>query len=148
MVKTLFEESFVICYLDDGIPVLSHRWKTPTNAENFRHALMRMIGLFKALKKEYPNLTWLGDTNHLGVLSMETQTWLKESWTAHLLDGGVHYHALVVPKDVFAKFAMKKFKDNLTSHHPGEIVIEHFADEPTANHWLRQCVALPEEQTK
>ena len=146
MVKTLFEESFLICYLDDGVPVLSHRWKTHTNGENLRHSLIRMINLFKTLKKEYPSLTWLGDTNHLGVLPPETQTWLEENWTSHLLDGGVHYHALVVPRDTFAN-APKNPKDNLDPHQR-DIVMAYFTDEPTANQWLRQCVALPEEQTK
>jgi hypothetical protein len=140
MVKTIFEESFIICYLDDSIPVLTHRWKSHASSENFRSTLIRLSETFKVLKKEYPDLAWAGDTTNLGVLSLETQGWLKEKWTGILLEAGVKYHALIVPKDVFAKFAMSKFKDNMENHHKEEIILQQFGDEKTANEWLRSCL--------
>ncbi len=139
MVKTLFEESYITCYFDDSIPVLAHRWKGHVSNENFRAVLMRMVATFKQLKEEYPTLAWLGDTTHLGVLSLDTQAWLKEKWTPILLEAGVRHHALIVPKDVFAKFAMNKFKDNIDAHHT-DMLAGHFPDEKMANEWLRKSL--------
>ncbi|MES2732568.1 MAG: hypothetical protein V4714_12495 [Bacteroidota bacterium] len=140
MIKTIFEERLISCYLDDSIPVLTHRWKSHATAEKFRAILIQLSETFKELKQEYPDLTWAGDTTNLGALSLETQGWLKENWTPILIEAGVKYHALIVPKDVFAKFAMNKFKDNLTHHHKKEIILQQFPDEDTANEWLRSCL--------
>lgn len=141
MTKILFEESFIVCYLDANVPVLAHRWKAHPTSENFRSTLIRMIDLFKEIKKEYPHLTWCGDTTHLGVLSLDTQSWLTEKWSTIMVEAEVKYHALVVPKDVFAKFAMNKFKNNLDGNHKEEIIICQFADEKSANQWLQKCIS-------
>lgn len=139
MEKKIFEESYISCTLNDSIPVLSHCWLSHTSADNFRNALIRMADTFKELKKTYPNLTWLGDTTHLGVLSLETQTWLKERWTDYMFNAGVRQHALIVPKDVFAKFAMNKFKDNADAKHH-DLQTGHFTDEKSALAWLKKCL--------
>lgn len=141
MTKIVFEESFISCYLNTTVPVLAHRWKAHPSSEDFRSTLIRMINLFKELKKEYPLLTWCGDTTNLGVLSLDTQSWLTEKWSAMMVEAKVTYHALIVPKDVFAKFAMNKFKNNLDGHHREQIVINQFADEQSAYHWLQTCTS-------
>jgi hypothetical protein len=138
MVKTVFEENYITCYFDDSIPVLSHRWKGHVSNENFRAALMRIIDTFKQLKKEYPTIAWLGNTTDLGILSLDTQSWLRDKWTPILIQAEVRHHALVVPKDVFAKFAMNKFKDNADAHHQDSIITGHFPDEKLAHEWLRK----------
>lgn len=143
MIKQIFEESYIVCSFDDSVPVLSHRWLAQANAANFRNSLIRMAGVFKELKVQYPNLTWLGDTTNLGVLSLETQAWLNDFWLPYMLEVGIRYHALVVPKDVFAKFAMNKFKDKAAAKSQ-EIQAHHFAEERLALEWLRKCVALHE----
>jgi hypothetical protein len=142
MTKILFEESFITCFLNPEVPVLAHRWKAHPSSSDFRATLIRMLTLFKELKREHPQLTWCGDTTHLGVLSLETQAWLTDKWSDMMVEAGVKYHALVVPKDVFAKFAMNKFKNNLNDHHSSEIIINQFADEPSAFQWLKKNAAL------
>ena len=142
MTKILFEESYIVCYLNPEVPVLAHRWKSHPTSGDLRAALMRMITHFKELKKEYPQLTWCGDTTNLGVISMDTQSWLTQQWPDIMVEAGLKYHALVVPKDVFAKFAMNKFKNNLDDHHSEQIIINQFADESSAFEWLQKCVSL------
>jgi len=141
MTKIIFEENFVVCYLNPTVPVLAHRWKAHPSSESLRSTLIKMIILFKELKKEYPQLTWSGDTTNLGVLSLDTQSWLTEKWTPMMVQAGVKYHALVVPKDVFAKFAMNKFKNKVDGQHGEEIVINQFADEQSAYQWLKKCAS-------
>ncbi|QHT71084.1 hypothetical protein GXP67_32740 [Rhodocytophaga rosea] len=142
MTKILFEENFIVCYFNPEIPVLAHRWKSHPSSSDLRAALMRMITHFKELKKNHPQLTWCGDTTNLGVISLDTQAWLTKEWPGIMVGAGIKYHALVVPKDVFAKFAMNKFKNNLDDHHGEQIVISQFADESSAFQWLRHSVSL------
>jgi hypothetical protein len=137
MVKQIFEESYIVCSFDDSVPVLSHRWVTHTNAENLCNALIRMADIFKELKLQYPNLTWLGDTTNLGVLSLETQAWLSDFWIPYMLEAGIRHHALVVAKDVFAKYAMNRFQDNVAAVSQ-EVEMHHFAEERLALEWLRK----------
>jgi hypothetical protein len=137
MKTQMFEEPFIECYLDDSVPVLAHFWKKHPNKDEFKAALLKMIDHFKSQKKLYHNLTWCGDTTNLGVLSLETQNWLNEKWSGIMVEAGVKYHALIVPKDVFAKHAMKKFKDSI-DHTKDELIIAHFMDEPSAFEWLKE----------
>ena len=140
MKKQIFEEPYLECYLEDSVPVLAHRWKSHPNKDEFKSSLMKMIEHFKALRKDHPALTWCGDTTNLGVLSLETQNWLNEEWSQIMVKAQLKYHALVVPKDVFAKHAMKKFKDSIDSGHKEEIVISYFTEETAAFNWLKDCV--------
>jgi hypothetical protein len=137
MKKQVFEEPFIECYLDESVPVLAHYWKRHPNKDEFQSALLKMIDHFKAIRKNHPNLTWCGDTTNLGVLSLETQNWLNEKWSGIMTEAGVKYHALVVPKDVFAKHAMKKFKASI-DHNIEAFEIAHFMDEASALEWLKE----------
>ena len=139
MIKTQFEEDFVICYFDDSIPVLSHRWKRFIDAEHMQAALLRMIALYSELKIEYPNISWLGDTRTMGVLSLEYQKWLEDTWPGIMESAGIKKHALIIPENLFAKLAMDKFVKNIkASHH--NIIIQYFKDEESANEWLKNDV--------
>ncbi|MBC7914064.1 MAG: hypothetical protein H7Y07_08075 [Pyrinomonadaceae bacterium] len=137
MITTQFEDKHIICYFDDAIPVLSHRWKGFVNADYFRDTLLRMIDLYTQLKEQYPTISWLGDTTSLGALSSDAQAWLKDVWPGVMQSAGVKKHALIVPENLFAKIAMDRFVGNLQSSHQG-IVIQYFTDELSANEWLKE----------
>lgn len=137
MITTQFEDNFLICFFDDNIPVLSHRWKGFVDAENFKKSLLKLIDLFISLKVEYPSISWLGDTTKLGALNLETQKWLKDTWPEIMKSAGVKKHALIIPINLFAKIAMDKFVGNMATNQTG-VMVRYFTEEKEANMWLKE----------
>ncbi|MES2734138.1 MAG: hypothetical protein V4714_20490 [Bacteroidota bacterium] len=136
MIKVQFEEKYVTCYFDDTIPVLGHEWKGFVNGENMKNTMLRMVDIFTELRKEYPNLTWLGNTTDMSAIAVVYQQWLKEDWPIMMKEKGINKHALVIPKNMFAKTAMDKFVEDLTKNHQN-IKIRPFHDLESANEWLK-----------
>lgn len=134
--KVQFEEKYVTCYFDDSIPVLGHEWKGFVNGENMKNTMLRMVDIFTALRKDHPNLTWLGNTTDMSAIATVYQDWLKEEWPAMMKETGINVHALVVPKNMFAKTAMDKFVQDLSKNHQ-KIMIKTFTDVESANEWLK-----------
>jgi hypothetical protein len=141
MIKVQFEEKFVTCYFDDSIPVLGHEWKGFVNGENMKSTMLRMVDIFSELRKDYPNLTWLGNTTDMSAIATVYQQWLKEDWPDLMKAKGIHKHALIVPKNVFAKTAMDKFVDDLVKNHQN-ILIRPFTNVQEANAWLKAEAVL------
>ena len=50
MTLFIFENEFVICELDDSLPVLKHRWKRQAPGEEFRKNLIEIQRHYLKLK--------------------------------------------------------------------------------------------------
>ena len=135
----VFENEYVICELDDSIPVLKHRWKKETPGKIFRDNLVTIQQHFIEYCKDYERLMWLADTELLGEVDQETEQWFSNVWEDLLfIKANVKFHALILGEDLFAEYPMEKFKlhaeEKYKSH---KVKLEVFSDEEEAYEWLR-----------
>jgi hypothetical protein len=137
--KKLFAREYIDCFLDEETSLLFHVWlRKPTSAE-FRDGLLSVAKEFTDYKtKTGKRLNWLGDTRNVGVLSIEDQGWLDKVWNETLfVKAGVKNHAVIIGTDVFAKYAMEKFKNNMITKYAGHnLHLETFENKEAADKWF------------
>jgi hypothetical protein len=136
---TLFENEYVICELDDSVPVLKHRWKKVTGGKVFRENLLKIQQLYLQQSEQYNNLAWLADTQFLGEVDEETEKWFSEVWDDLLFNkAGVKIHAVILGEDLFEEYPMEKFKmDAEEKFKQLGVQLEVFSDEDEAYDWIR-----------
>lgn len=139
MTTFIFENEYVVCELDDSLPVLKHRWKSPLLGSKFRENLIQVLQEYVTLTKSYSNLAWLADTTVLGELDEETEKWLADEWQDLLFrEAGVKIHAVILGEDIFADYPMEKFKmDAAVKFNQFNVQLEVFSDEEDAYVWIR-----------
>jgi hypothetical protein len=107
---------------------------------------MAMTNLFSEVYNEYvkhkksnPVLHWLGDARLMGVLSLEDQSWLDKVWNEMLfVKAGVKTHAVIIGTDIFAKYAMEKFKKSMLAKYADQnLLMETFPDKEAAYKWFK-----------
>ncbi|MBL7844472.1 MAG: hypothetical protein KF846_00200 [Cyclobacteriaceae bacterium] len=139
MTQLVFENEYVICELDDALPVLKHRWKIEPPGETFRANLITIQERYIELAKSYANLAWLADTQLLGEVDQETEEWFSNVWEDLLfVKAGVKYHGVILGDDFFAEYPMEKFKLNAEEKfatHGVQLAV--FSDEEEAYEWIR-----------
>jgi hypothetical protein len=112
MILKIFENDFILCELDDQMPVLKHRWKKEPGAIEFQSNLLKVLAEYETLKKSYLKLAWLADTTKLGELDEETEGWLVNVWEDLLFrKAEVKIHAVVLGDNIFADYPMEQFKN-------------------------------------
>ena len=138
MVHFVFEDDFVIVELDDSLPVLKHRWKKEPTGQHFRDSLVKILDYYKQYSKKYEDLAWLADTQLLGELDEQTEKWLADVWDDLLFaKGGVKHHAVILGDDLFAEYAMEKFKMDAEKKLDRNVQLGVFIDEEEAYDWIR-----------
>lgn len=137
--QTLFSEDYLDCFFDEDNKVLFHAWKRKPKGEEFRTGLIKVYDQYLALKKTHPILHWLGDTRLLGVVAIEDQGWLDKVWNEILfVKAGVQTHAVIIGTDVFAKYAMEKWRKNMMIKYAGQkLQMETFVNQQEANKWFK-----------
>ncbi len=138
--KTLFEEKHIACYFDEEERIVYHKWLEKAKGEHFRSGLMKVCNEYVKLKQNFPRLHWLGDTQNLTVMPLEDQKWLDEVWNDILfVKAKVKTHAVIVGNDIFAKYAMEKFKKAMNTKYASQnIMLETFKDEKEAYLWFKK----------
>src|SRR5277367_1322772 len=103
-----FENDYVICELDESVPVLKHRWKKVPQGSVFRDNLVEIQQHYLKLAKTYDKLAWLADTQLLGEVDEETEKWFSEVWDDLLFnEAKVKFHAVILGEDLFAEYPME-----------------------------------------
>lgn len=135
----LFENEYVVCTLDESVPVLKHRWKIAPPPKVFREHLIKIQQLYRQHSRNYTNLAWLADTQLLGEVDEETEQWFSEVWDDLLFNqAGVKIHAVILGEDLFAEYPMEKFKmDAEEKFKLLGVQLEVFSDEDEAYDWIR-----------
>ena len=138
--KPLFKEPVLECFLDTDAKVLFHVWLSKPTNEQFKQGLTKVFDQYQIYKKEISPLHWLGDTRLLGVISLESQGWLEKTWNDMLFQkAGVKSHVVIIGTDVFAKYAMEKFKTSMqTKYVDRKLFLETFPDKESAYKWFKQ----------
>jgi hypothetical protein len=139
MTTFIFENEYVVCELDDSLPVLKHRWKLAVSGDQFKSNLVQIQKHYKTVSAVHKNLAWLADTTLLGELDEETEKWLAEEWQNLLFkDAGVKIHAVILGEDIFADYPMEKFKmEAARKFNQFNVQLEVFSDEEDAYVWIR-----------
>ena len=137
--ESLFKEPVLECFLDRNSKILFHVWTNKPTHDQFKNGLTKVFDQYQIYKKEISPLHWLGDTRLLGVLSLESQGWLERSWNDMLfLRAGVKSHAVIIGTDVFAKYAMEKFKTSMQGKYKDKkLFLETFSDKESAYQWFK-----------
>jgi len=139
MPTTVFENEYVVCELDESIPVLKHRWKKTTPGAIFRENLMKIQLLYLNQSKSHDNLAWLADTQLLGEVDEETEKWFSAVWDDLLFNQArVKIHAVILGEDLFEEYPMEKFKmDAELKFRELNVQLGVFSDEGEAYDWIR-----------
>jgi hypothetical protein len=136
----IFENEFVSCQLDDSLPLLRHRWLQEPPGEEFKYNLRRIQEEYIQLKKSYANLAWMADTELLGELDEDVETWLVNVWEDLLFNkAGVRIHAVILGASIFADYPMEKFKSDAEEKFKSkDIHMGVFSNEKEAYDWIKQ----------
>lgn len=138
--KSLFKEVTLECFLDTDARVLFHIWYGKPSSHGLRSGLMKVYDEYMIHKKDFDTpLHWLGDTRSLGVVTVDDQGWLNKVWNETLfVKAGVKTHAVIIGDDVFAKYAMEKFKKTMQEQYADKnLHLETFPDKESAYKWFK-----------
>jgi hypothetical protein len=144
MVMQIFDNEFLICELDDSLPVLRHYWKKATPGEQFKLNLLKVLEEYKVLKKSYINLAWLADTTQLGELDEKMETWLVDEWEDLLfVKADVKIHAVILGESIFADYPMENFKqDAEQKFEEYNVHLGVFSNEEEAYSWIKEQLLI------
>lgn len=82
---------------------------------------------------KYEATQWLSDMTHAGVTSPEYQQWVKNEFIPKCAETGLKRVAVVLAKDVFARFYVDKVKASLGEN---DLLNERFKTREEAHEWL------------
>lgn len=129
--KLYFENEYCRIYWYKKINCAFYIWKKAKGSAFVRDALMEVLKLVTEKKAD----KWLGDHSRVGDIKNEDLLWVKEKLSPIVVNAGVKYFALVLPKtdiDVqqqisYAAEAVEK-KSGLITH--------YFDNLQDADNWL------------
>jgi hypothetical protein len=140
MIIGIFDNEYVLCELDDSLPVLRHFWKKSPGGEAFKSNLLKVLQEYKKLKSSYSQLAWLADTTLLGELDEETERWLVEVWEDLLFaKREVKVHAVILGNSIFADYPMENFmQDAERKFKDFDVSLGVFSNQDEAYEWIRE----------
>ena len=140
MTTTILEKEYLICELDNEIPVLKHRWLKNPTSEEFRDGLTSIHGAYLKLKDDFKELKWLADTQLIEELDEEVKEWLNSEWNDMLfIEAGVKTHGVIRGPDLYADYPMEIFKlVSAKKYQDLGLKLEVFKDEEEAYEWLTE----------
>ena len=139
MITTILKREYLLCELDDQIPVLKHHWLRHPTSEEFKDGLTSMYQEYIRVKDDFEELKWLADTRLIGELDREVKEWLNEDWDSMLfIEAGVKTHAVIKGPDLYADYPMEIFKlVSSKKYQDMGIKLEVFENEEKAYEWLK-----------
>lgn len=140
--KEIFKEPYLECFYDEDANVMFHIWIRKPASDELRTGLTRVCNEYMKLKNARgSNIHWLGDTRKFGVVSVDDQGWLEKTWNEMLfVKADVKTHAVIIGNDVFVKYAMDKFKNNMMEKYKDRnLHMETFPEKDGAYKWFKEC---------
>lgn len=138
MTTKIIECEYLVCEIDNTVPVFKHRWLRHPTSDEFRDGLTSMHTEYMKIKDDYDDLKWLADTELMGELEVEVKDWLTSEWNRMLfIDAGVRTHAVIRGPDYYADYPMEIFKIVSSKKYEG-VKLEVFENEEKAYEWLNE----------
>ena len=140
MVTRILDNEFLLCELDDSLPVLRHYWKKAPTGEQFRSNLLKVLEEYRPLSLSFKDLAWLADTTELGELDEKTETWLVEEWEELLfVKSDVKIHAVILGESIYADYPMENFMlDAEQKFQEFDVHLGVFSNQNDAYAWIRE----------
>lgn len=140
MIMRIFDDEFLLCELDDSLPVLRHYWKKSPSGEQFKSELLKVLDEYKKLCQSFRMLAWLADTTQLGELDEKTEVWLVEEWEQLLfVKSAVKIHAVILGESIFADYPMENFKfDAEQKFQDYNVHLGVFSNQKEAYSWIKE----------
>jgi len=88
---------------------LEWEWKEPTTKDKMKKFLDKIYTLFK--KNNCDKITNI--MQKMGVLPPDLMAFVNTDWMPRMIQAGLKYVSLVVPKSAAADYTVEKLKDNL-----------------------------------
>jgi len=144
MVERILDNEFLLCELDDSLPVLRHYWKKAPSGEQFRSNLLKVLEEYRPLSLSFKELAWLADTAKLGELDEKTETWLVEEWEDLLfVKTDVKIHAVILGESIYADYPMENFKqDAEEKFQTYNVHLGVFSDQEEAYSWIKEQLLI------
>lgn len=140
--KEIFKLPHLECHYDEDANVMYHIWVKKPTSEQLKNGLTKVFDEYVSLKKKMGgNIHWLADTQKIGVISIDDQAWLEKVWNEMLfVKANVKTHAVIIGNDVFAKYAMEKFRlAMLQKYTDKDLHLATFPDKAAAYAWFTSC---------
>ncbi len=144
MVTRILDNEFLLCELDDSLPVLRHYWKKAPTGEQFKSNLLKVLEEYRPLSLSFRDLAWLADTAELGELDEKTETWLVEEWEDLLfVKSDVKIHAVILGESIYADYPMENFKqDAEEKFQTYNVHLGVFSDQEEAYSWIKEQLLI------
>jgi hypothetical protein len=130
--QTVKEYPYLLIIWDEESRALILQWRGGFKGRNIKEGLLAGLDEFK---KRRPYAQWIGDTTDIGVIPDEEKTWIDNDWHPKFLSTGVKYMAVVQPKDVIAKMAVKRV---VTKIPDTQLTVYNCATLDEARKWIKQ----------
>ena len=88
---------------------LEWEWKEPTTQKNMKKFLEKVYDYFKS--NSCDKITNI--MQNMGVLPQDLMMFVNTDWMPRMIQAGLKYVSLVVPKSASADYTVEKLKDNL-----------------------------------
>ncbi len=108
-------------------------WKGYTKSGQYREMMEKAYDAIV----QHGATQWLSDMTNSGVSSTEDQQWVMTEFIPKCAKAGVTRVAIVLSKDVFARFYADKFKSSLSEHASFD---KYFATREKAHEWLKSFI--------
>ncbi|GHN02101.1 hypothetical protein WSM22_35900 [Cytophagales bacterium WSM2-2] len=130
MKELLFERPNVIIEKDDSLKAVIVRFNGYVKSEEYREAMNKGAEVVKDPAIRF----WLQDNTNAGILSIDDQHWVTTVHTPRV-NPFIEKLAIVASKDVFRKFAEKKFDEK--SAGARKFNFRYFDNIQSAELWLK-----------
>jgi len=118
--EILYSKKFIEIRLDKAHSSIEFEWKQPTTIKKTRDLLEKIYELFIEHKCTKINNIMV----NMGVLPEELVTYINNNWMPKMIQAGLKYVALVVPKSAAADYSVEQVKEEVTEQREGAGVEE------------------------
>ena len=122
-----------IIVFDEMLNSVEVYWKGYVKSEPYRKVLEMAYDTIV----KYEATQWVADMTHSGVSSTDDQKWVMNEFIPKCGKAGIQRVAIVLSKDIFAKFYGNKINTSLGEH---AAFNEYFDTREKAHEWLKSFI--------
>lgn len=125
------DEPHLTIHWDEDIGAVWMEWRHLVEGEPFRRGQDQGIEFLRQKKTH----KWIADLRNLGPLTADDLKWSSDDWFPRAIGAGIRFMALVAPKKIVTKMAMKLTMSKINDE---RLVTAYFDNLEEARAWLRE----------
>lgn len=131
--EILYSKKFIEIRLDKAHSSIEFEWKEPTTIKKTRDLLEKIYKFLTEYECNKINNIML----NMGVLPEELVNYINNDWMPKMIQAGLKYVALVVPKSAAADYSVEQVKEEVAEQRKGAGIEENtFTTIEDARAWL------------